>query len=498
MGADIYIGRLVAGKYELVRLIGKGAMGEVWLASHNTLGGEFAVKLVKPRDEDQDESAAGRFQLEAQISAKLSRRTRHIVSVSDHGEELDGLAYLVMELLEGESLEQRIERSVKLSLVETVAIVVQVARALEQAHSESIFHRDLKPANIFLTKDEDGRLLVKLLDFGIARSSKPVRTRSKFATGKDMVLGTPSYMSPEQARGLDTLDHRCDLWAMAVVAFEALTGEIPWEGESVEDIFLAICTFRVRPIAPLRPDLPPLASAIFERSFAPNLVERFNTAMELSAAFEDLVDPLEVESFSRGATSQRRMLASMPGGGRPGSIPDYRPRASSDHDLAVASGMSLQGPRPNATNPRQAALGPTAFMQRTNRGSGWIVAGIVAVATIVLILFGLKVLSARNTAAATERPAASTPETPAASSAPLSNQTPPPTPSVTTIAPEVKSTRPVSRPVAQPVPKPAVAPPPVTAPVIAAPPPPPPPPVEPPPTPKPAPTPTTQDRGGVF
>ena len=184
---EIDVGQLIAGKYELVRLIGKGAMGEVWLATHNSLGGEFAIKLVKPGDDVDDDNAAGRFQLEAQISAKLSRRTRHIIAVSDHGEE-NGLAYLVMELLEGESLEQRIQRSGALSLAETVAIVMQISRALEQAHNEGIFHRDLKPANVFVTRDEDGRMLVKVLDFGIARSKKPFRTRSPVMTGKDMVL----------------------------------------------------------------------------------------------------------------------------------------------------------------------------------------------------------------------------------------------------------------------------------------------------------------------
>jgi len=141
--AQIDVGKLVAGKYQLVRLLGKGAMGEVWLARHDSLGGEFAIKLVRPEAQDADESAIARFQQEAQVSAKLSRKTRHIVSVSDHGED-DGLAYLVMELLEGESLETRIERG-ELDLPETVAIVRQVARALGQAHAEQIVHRDLKP-----------------------------------------------------------------------------------------------------------------------------------------------------------------------------------------------------------------------------------------------------------------------------------------------------------------------------------------------------------------
>src|SRR6478735_7306602 len=129
MQGQIDVGRIVAGKYELVRLIGKGAMGEVWLATHNSLGGEFAIKLVEPADDMEAETAAGRFQLEAQIAAKLSRKTRHIVSVSDHGEE-EGLAYLVMELLEGESLEARTKRVGMLPVREVAAIVLQVARAL--------------------------------------------------------------------------------------------------------------------------------------------------------------------------------------------------------------------------------------------------------------------------------------------------------------------------------------------------------------------------------
>ncbi|MDB4942130.1 MAG: Serine/threonine protein kinase [Labilithrix sp.] len=481
MAPDIDVGRQIAGKYELVRLIGKGAMGEVWLATHNTLGGEFAVKLVKPSDEDQDESAGGRFQLEAQISAKLSRRTRHIVSVSDHGEETDGLAYLVMELLEGESLEQRIKRAGRVALVETVAIVTQVARALEQAHGEGIFHRDLKPANIFLTKDEDGRLLVKLLDFGIARSSKPQRTRSKFATGKDMVLGTPSYMSPEQARGLDTLDHRCDVWALAVVAFEALTSEIPWEGDSVEDIFLAICTHRVRPILALRPELPPGIVAVFDRAFAEKLASRFTTAMELSASLEALVDPLEVDALTRGPASARRL-----------PVP-------SEHDMANASAMALAGPRPNATDPNQAAFvgGPTAFMQRTNRNtSGWLVAAAVAVVTIVVILFGLRALTGTKTAAGPSDPpvtpataASATERVPSPSASPAPVAAPLPTPA-TTPAPVV-TTKVTTRP-SGPAAKAIVFPPPT---VVK-----PPPPVEPatatPPTARPAPT--TPDKAGVF
>lgn len=317
---QIDIGKTIAGKYELVRLIGRGAMGEVWLATHKTLGGEFAIKLAGSAELEGDDSVAGRFQLEAQLSAKFSRKTRHVVSVSDHGEE-DGFGYLVMELLDGESLDARLARTGPLSLAETSVIVSQIARALAVAHAEETVHRDLKPANVFLTRDEDGRLLVKVFDFGIARTRKPFQTASPFATNKNMVLGTPSYMSPEQARGLKTLDHRCDVWALAVLAYEALTGNIPWEGETVEEIFLAVCTFRATPILERRSELPAGIAAIFEKAFTSKLDDRFATAIEFAAALQGVCPP---EAFEAA-------------GGRPNTL-RQRPSAASLPSIDLGSG----------------------------------------------------------------------------------------------------------------------------------------------------------------
>ncbi len=398
MQAEIDVGRIVAGKYELVRLVGKGAMGEVWLATHNTLGGEFAIKLVQPSEDEEDETAAGRFQLEAQVSAKLSRKTRHIVSVSDHGEE-DGLAYLVMELLEGESLEARIKRGGALDLAETTAIVMQVARALGAAHAEQIFHRDLKPANVFLTRDEDGRMLVKLLDFGIARTAKPFRTRSPFATGKDMVLGTPSYMSPEQARGLDSLDHRCDLWALAVVAYEALTRKIPWEGDTVEDIFLSICTHRVIPILSQRADLPPAIEGVFARSFAPKLDDRFRAAAELSEAFESLVDPAAVEAAMGpplARASSRNLAAAAAMANASGASGGASPLPASQR---TPGEMALNGGEPGS-DPFGVAVGsPTVFTRKKKSSSGWLVALAAAVVTIGIGVIALTSFGGSGTSA---------------------------------------------------------------------------------------------------
>ena len=276
---DVGPGTKIGGKYELQSLLGKGSMGEVWLARHVSLDDVYAVKLV---DTKAIPDAAGRFELEARIAATLSRKTRHIVSVTDHGEE-GALAYLVMQLLEGESLEARIDRG-QLPVAEISTILTQVARALTFAHAEGFVHRDLKPANIFLTSDEDGRVVVKLLDFGIARSTKH-RTRSPFATAKDTLVGTPNYMSPEQTLAVSEIDHRCDLWALSVVAYEALTQAHPFEGESIQDVLISIGIGRIVPLRTRREDLPDEVYAFFDTSFADELGERWQSASDLAKAF---------------------------------------------------------------------------------------------------------------------------------------------------------------------------------------------------------------------
>ncbi len=464
---QIDVGQVVAGKYELVRLLGKGAMGEVWLAKHASLGGEFAIKLVRPEAKDADESAIARFQQEAQVSAKLSRKTRHIVSVIDHGEE-NGLAYLVMELLEGESLETRIDRRGQLDVPETVSIVTQIARALGQAHAEQIVHRDLKPANVFLTQDEDGRLLVKLLDFGIARAAGPDGTRSPFATGKDMVLGTPSYMSPEQARGLPSLDHRCDLWALAVVGYEALTRTIPWDGETIEDIFLSICTHAWTPVLNRRPDLPPELEAFFARSFADNLNARFSTAAELSEAFVTLAGSSGTESVRANAPSAPELA--MP----PSSVP-------SEHDV----GADLH----------EASVGEPTTRTRNRRATiGWLIAAALGLATIGILGFALVSFNAPATdktkpappepvGTKIDQPSIPPPEAPTASAVITTG------PTGSTKGPVRPSARPTPGTPAPPTPTPTAEPPPPpvapTPPPVAttppSPPPPPPPSARPPP-----------------
>jgi serine/threonine-protein kinase len=309
---DIDVGRVVAGKYELVRLLGRGSMGEVWSAHHLTLGEHVAIKLLTQAQGEALESttaATARFQFEAQVAARLSRKTRHIVRVTDHGEE-DGLAYLVMEQLEGETLEAVAEREQRVPAAMVTKIVTQVARALTQAHGEGVLHRDLKPANLFLTRDEEGKLLVKLLDFGIARAIHAHRAPSAFATAKGLVFGTPSYMSPEQAIASPRLDHRCDLWALATIAYEALSGALPVAGTDTDEILRNLCAGRTIPLHERRPDLSPALDAFFRRAFSGAIGGRFQSASDLAQAFaraaavgderEAATEPPDAEPTVRG------------------------------------------------------------------------------------------------------------------------------------------------------------------------------------------------------
>jgi eukaryotic-like serine/threonine-protein kinase len=296
---EIDVGKVVAGKYELLRLLGRGAMGEVWVARHSTLQEPMAIKFVTPERElsGEGDTLVKRFLFEAQVAANLSRKTRHIVSVTDHGVD-DGIAYLVMELLQGDTVEALVERGGPRPLPEVALVVAQAARGLAIAHQQGVLHRDLKAANLFLARDEDGKALLKILDFGIARSLQGPRL-----TAKGMVMGSPAYMSPEQALGFSSLDRRCDLWALAVVVYEALTGELPNDPEHPEAWLERARSGVYVPVLERRPELPRGLEDFFRRSFARDIAARFDTAASFAAAFQTAVEGGAPEPPTRGATT---------------------------------------------------------------------------------------------------------------------------------------------------------------------------------------------------
>jgi eukaryotic-like serine/threonine-protein kinase len=287
----IHTGRIVGGRYELVRLLGRGSMGAVWLANHVTLGEHVALKLMAPAAEtdavEDATTSAARFRFEAQIAARLSRKTGHVVRVTDHGQE-GPLPFLVMELLDGQTLERALLCRGRMGLGEVVGLVTQIARGLEAAHSEGILHRDLKPANVFLAENGDGKRVVKILDFGIARGHGAQRLGAPFATAKGLIVGTPGYMSPEQAAATE-IDVRSDLWSVAAIAYEALTCELPVAGTDPEHMLSNLRACRTVPIRQRRPDLPEAIERFFERAFAPRIEDRYGTCAELARAFEQAV-----------------------------------------------------------------------------------------------------------------------------------------------------------------------------------------------------------------
>ncbi len=245
-GDPVEPGEVIAGRYRLVDELGRGGVGTVWRAVDTHSGLELAIKLIEPADAAGNTSTTkvGRFLREARAMQRL--RSPHVVQVFDHGSctaPSDGrdLIYLTMELLTGEALRDRLRRETKLSADVTLRVMSHLGRAIGLAHQRGILHRDIKPANIFLCERDDGAFTAKVLDFGMAKSlATPLSTVDPVHTEHGRPIGTPYYMSPEQARGLTHVDHRTDLWALGVIAYECLIGERPFVGKSLARVFASI------------------------------------------------------------------------------------------------------------------------------------------------------------------------------------------------------------------------------------------------------------------
>jgi serine/threonine-protein kinase len=235
---DLTPGLVVADRFRLVRTLGKGGMGSVWEAQHVSLDTPCAVKFIHEEAADSTE-LRNRFEREAKAAAQL--RSPHVVQILDHG-VWEGRPYMAMELLEGEDLAKRLRRTRPLPAPVVAAIASQVGRALTKAHAAGLVHRDLKPANIFLVRDDD-REIAKVLDFGVAKATRVAATMASDGDTKTgAMLGTPFYMSPEQARGNKDIDHRADLWALSVVVYQCVTGKLPFRSEALGDLLVKIIT----------------------------------------------------------------------------------------------------------------------------------------------------------------------------------------------------------------------------------------------------------------
>jgi serine/threonine-protein kinase len=252
------IGDVVAGKYEITRVLGRGGMGVVVAARHRELGEDVALKFLRPSSTDRPESYA-RFAREARTATRI--KSEHVARVYDVG-TVDGAAYIVMECLTGEDLARVIKGRGPLPSAEAVDLLLQACEALAEAHKLGIVHRDLKPANLFLTTRPDDTPCVKVLDFGISKSTS---LEDVSVTASAAVVGSPLYMSPEQLVSSRTTDARSDVWALGVILYEMVTGKRPFSGESFATISAAILRGSFPPPSELCPAVPaPLEQAIAE------------------------------------------------------------------------------------------------------------------------------------------------------------------------------------------------------------------------------------------
>jgi serine/threonine protein kinase len=270
----------VTENIELIAPIAQGAMGSVWVAYHWRLQTKVAVKFVSDRLTEGTEEALARLEREATAAAQI--KSPHVVQTFDSGVTSSGAPYIVMELLEGETLGARLSRAGPLSLEEAATVIAQISRAIGGAHDAGIVHRDIKPDNVFLCESDDG-IFCKVLDFGIAKQTKLPAMGGLTTEGK--LVGTPEYMAPEQVLDEGEADFRTDLWSFGVLMYKSLTGELPFTGRTLGQLCLNLVGTRPRAPTVLRPSLPGWVDLWTERVLNRDPFKRFSSAREMATAF---------------------------------------------------------------------------------------------------------------------------------------------------------------------------------------------------------------------
>jgi predicted Ser/Thr protein kinase len=303
--ADL-VGQVVADRYHIIKKLGEGGMGAVYLGEHVKMGRKSAIKVMT-QAMSSDPDAVSRFNREAANASRLSHP--NICQVYDFGETSEGLIYLAMEFIEGRSLSAVAESEGALPPARAGHIVKQAAEALQVAHDQTIVHRDIKPDNIMVIQAKDGSDVVKVVDFGIAKAVAGDETGQK-VTKTGLVVGTPEYMSPEQLSG-DKLDGRSDIYSLALVLYKLLTGVLPFQSDTAQETMIKRLTDDPEPLAVARPDIvfPPTLQAVMDRALARSVDDRYASAAEfgrdLSAAVGALPLPqtrTNVDHVTQAAT----------------------------------------------------------------------------------------------------------------------------------------------------------------------------------------------------
>jgi serine/threonine protein kinase len=336
---DLRPGSVIAGKYRLERVIGRGGMGVVAAAQHLELGTRVAIKLLQPGGLDAEE-ALERFAREARAASRM--RGEHVARVYDVGRTAGGGPYMVMEYLVGQDLDALLAGAGTLDVSVVVGYVLQACEAVAEAHGLGIVHRDLKPRNLFLTRRLHGEPLVKVLDFGIAKRVA-IAHADRDLTGTLSIVGSPPYMSPEQLRASRDVDERSDVWSLGVCLYELATGQLPFDGATALDVCATVMKDDPRPPHEVRADVPEGLARVILRCLRRDPGERFQDVGALAEALEPFAPPADAGAAAR----VRQVLESAPLQEieAAGELPGDRPPDGSDTRVAAALDSRRTGQR---------------------------------------------------------------------------------------------------------------------------------------------------------
>ena len=367
-------GDIIDGKYRIVRLIGEGGMGAVYEAENMRIHRKVAIKVLHAGVAQTGE-AVSRFEREAQAAGRIG--SEHIVEVLDLGNLPSGDRYMVMEFMDGDALSGRIRARGRLTPSEVYPIMHQLLEALAAAHGAGIIHRDLKPDNVYLLKSRGGKAdFVKLLDFGISKFNQLSGDSSFSMTRTGAVMGTPYYMAPEQAKGARDLDHRVDLYAAGVILYEAITGEVPFNADTFNELLFKIVLEAARPVEQMVPGIDPNFAAIVNKSMAREPAARFQSAREFQQTLEQWAAGAGPQlATGLNASAQRSPAGAPPaalGAGPSGAVSTGQYPAAPAHTL----GTGTPGSWANGSD-----IQPADLPKKSNTG---LLLGLAAVGLVVV------------------------------------------------------------------------------------------------------------------